>query len=86
MLVVFSGLLLVSSALSFNAINQDKDNFTRASILTQQQRQVSDTWQALLKTRISINRAAIRILKKTDRPGNAGRYQQIVVNRHRLSG
>ncbi|WP_147199821.1 methyl-accepting chemotaxis protein [Pantoea sp. MBD-2R] len=68
MLVVFSGLLLISSALSFNAISQDKNNFTRASILTQQQGQLSDTWQALLKTRISINRAAIRILKKQTDP------------------
>ena len=68
MLVVFSGLLLVSSALSFNAISQDKNNFTRASILTQQQGQLSDTWQALLKTRISINRVAIRILKKQTDP------------------
>ncbi len=68
MLVAFSGLLLVSSALSFNAISQDKDNFNRASILTQQQGQLNDTWQALLKTRISINRAAIRILKKQNDP------------------
>ncbi|WP_277915034.1 Tar ligand binding domain-containing protein, partial [Erwinia billingiae] len=36
MLIVFSALLLLSSGLSFNAIHQDKDNFVRASVLTEQ--------------------------------------------------
>ena len=70
MLIVFSALLLLSSGLSFNAINQDKNNFVRASVLTQQQGQLSDTWQTLLKTRITINRAAIRILKKQTDPAS----------------
>ncbi|WP_304623059.1 methyl-accepting chemotaxis protein [Pantoea sp. BAV 3049] len=64
MLIVFSGLLLISSGLSFNAINQDKNNFIRASYLTRQQGQLSDTWQTLVKTRVTINRVAIRLLKK----------------------
>ncbi|WP_276551451.1 methyl-accepting chemotaxis protein [Erwinia mallotivora] len=64
MLVVFSGLLLISSALSFKAINQDKNNFTHANTLTHQQGQLSDSWQTLIKTRVTINRVAIRILKK----------------------
>ena len=63
MLLIFSTLLLVSSALSFNAISKDKDNFTRATILTQQQGQLSDAWQTLVKTRVTINRVAIRMLK-----------------------
>ncbi|WLS79623.1 methyl-accepting chemotaxis protein [Erwinia pyri] len=68
MLIVFSALLLLSSGLSFNAISQDKNNFVRASVLTQQQGQLSDAVQTLLKTRITINRAAIRILKKQTDP------------------
>ncbi|MFC0139003.1 methyl-accepting chemotaxis protein [Erwinia mallotivora] len=64
MLVVFSGLLLISSALSFKAINQDKNNFIHANTLTHQQGQLSDSWQTLIKTRVTINRVAIRILKK----------------------
>lgn len=78
MLVIFSGLLLISSALSFNAVSQDKDNFTRASVLTQQQGQLSDTWQTLLKTRISINRAAIRILKKQTDPATLASINQLL--------
>ena len=80
MLVIFSGLLLISSALSFNAVSQDKDNFTRASVLTQQQGQLSDTWQTLLKTRISINRAAIRILKKQTDPATLASINQLLSN------
>ncbi|KQN64727.1 MULTISPECIES: methyl-accepting chemotaxis protein [unclassified Erwinia] len=64
MLLIFSALLLVSSGLSFNAISQDKANFNRAGILTQQQGQLSDAWQTLVKTRVTINRVAIRMLKK----------------------
>ena len=70
MLIVFSALLLLSSGLSFNAINQDKHNFVRASVLTEQQGQLSDALQTLLKTRITINRAAIRILKKQTDPAS----------------
>ncbi len=72
MLIVFSGLLLICSGLSFRAINQDKDNFIRSSMLTRQQGQMSDARQTLLKTRITINRVAIRILKKqTDEASQA---------------
>jgi len=72
MLLIFSTLLLVSSALSFNAISKDKDNFTRATILTQQQGQLSDAWQTLVKTRVTINRVAIRMLKnQTDEKSQA---------------
>ncbi|MGB9096111.1 methyl-accepting chemotaxis protein [Erwinia sp.] len=70
MLIVFSALLLLSSGLSFNAINQDKNNFIRASVLTQQQGQLSDAWQTLIKTRVTINRAAIRMLKKQTDPAS----------------
>ncbi|MCX0499068.1 methyl-accepting chemotaxis protein [Erwinia billingiae] len=70
MLIVFSALLLLSSGLSFNAIHQDKDNFVRASVLTEQQGQLSDAWQTLIKTRVTINRAAIRILKKQTDPAS----------------
>ncbi|HBV40823.1 MAG TPA: methyl-accepting chemotaxis protein II [Erwinia sp.] len=80
MLVIFSGLLLVSSALSFNAISQDKNNFTRASVLTQQQGQLSDTWQSLLKTRIAINRAAIRILKKQTDPDTLAAINKLLTS------
>ncbi|MGE9551723.1 methyl-accepting chemotaxis protein [Erwinia amylovora] len=72
MLIIFSGLLLICSGLSFNAINQDKNNFIHASMLTRQQGQMSDALQTLLKTRITINRVAIRILKKqTDEASQA---------------
>ncbi|MCX8957849.1 HAMP domain-containing protein [Erwinia psidii] len=68
MLVVFSGLLLISSALSFKAISQDKNNFIHANVLNYQQGQLSHSWQTLLKTRVIINRVAIRILKKQTDP------------------
>jgi len=80
MLVIFSGLLLVSSALSFNAISQDKENFNHASVLTQQQNQLSDTWQTLLETRVTINRAAIRILKKQTDPATLAAIDKLLTN------
>jgi methyl-accepting chemotaxis protein len=80
MLIVFSALLLLSSGLSFNAINQDKNNFVRASVLTQQQGQLSDTLQTLLKTRITINRAAIRILKKQTDPASLAGITKLLAN------
>lgn len=63
MLLIFSTLLLVSSALSLKAVSHDKDNFIRANILTRQQGQLSDAWLTLVKTRVTINRVAIRMLK-----------------------
>ena len=78
MLIVFSALLLVSSALSFNAISQDKANFTRASVLTQQQGQLSDAWQTLVKTRVTINRVAIRILKKQTDPASLAAIEKLL--------
>lgn len=78
MLIVFSALLLVSSALSFNAISQDKANFTRASILTEQQGQLSDAWQTLVKTRVTINRVAIRILKKQTDPASMAAIEKLL--------
>lgn len=78
MLIIFSALLLVSSALSFNAIKQDKANFTRATILTEQQGQLSDAWQTLVKTRVTINRVAIRILKKQNDPASMAAIEKLL--------
>ncbi|WP_034943470.1 methyl-accepting chemotaxis protein [Erwinia oleae] len=77
-MLVFSALLLVSSALSFNAISRDKANFTRASVLNHQQGELSDSWQTLVKTRVTINRVAIRFLKKQTDPASLAAIDKLL--------
>ncbi|NDL61604.1 methyl-accepting chemotaxis protein [Acerihabitans arboris] len=67
-LMIFSLLQLVSGSLFFFAINNDKNNFVGFSMLSSRQAELSDAMQTLMKTRITINRVAIRILKKQTDP------------------
>ncbi len=67
-LVIFSGLQLVSGSLFLKAIYGDKHNFADSSVLSSQQSEVGDAWQTLVKTRVTINRVAIRILKNQTDP------------------
>ena len=63
-LLVFTAMQAISGSLFFSALRAGQHNFTASNLLSHQQRELSDGWQTLVKTRVTINRVAIRILKK----------------------
>ncbi len=66
--MIFSGLQLLSGSLFLKAIYGDKDNFATSSIVSGQQSAMGDARHTLVKTRVTINRVAIRILKNQTDP------------------
>ncbi|MBP2167518.1 methyl-accepting chemotaxis protein [Erwinia toletana] len=77
-LVIFSGLQLVSGSLFLKAIYGDKNNFAANSVLSRQQSQLGDAWQTLVKTRVTINRVAIRFLKNQTDPASVAAMQKLL--------
>jgi methyl-accepting chemotaxis protein len=63
-LVVFTAMQAVSGSLFLTSLISGQRNFTTSDQLSHQQRELADGWQTLVKTRVTINRVAIRILKK----------------------
>ncbi|MFS2224525.1 methyl-accepting chemotaxis protein [Pantoea sp. B65] len=78
-LVIFSGLQLLSGSLFLKAIYGDKNNFAANSVLSHQQSQLGDAWVTLVKTRVTINRVAIRILKNQTDPASLAAIQKLLV-------
>ena len=62
-LVVFTAMQAISGSLFFSSLRAGQHNFTASNQLSHQQRELGDGWQTLVKTRVTINRVAIRILK-----------------------
>ncbi|BAN95751.1 methyl-accepting chemotaxis sensory transducer [Plautia stali symbiont] len=62
-LVVFTAMQAISGSLFFSSLRARQYNFTASNQLSHQQRELGDGWQTLVKTRVTINRVAIRILK-----------------------
>ncbi|WP_264193504.1 methyl-accepting chemotaxis citrate transducer [Mangrovibacter yixingensis] len=62
-LVIFSVLQLVTSGFFYSAVNNDRRNFQNSDVLNYQQSQLTDSFLTLIKTRVTINRVAIRFLK-----------------------
>ena len=63
MLLVFTAMQAISGSLFLSSLIAGQHNFTASNQLSHQQREFSDSWQTLVKTRVIINRVAIRILK-----------------------
>ncbi|BBU86986.1 hypothetical protein EIMP300_83860 [Escherichia coli] len=61
-LAVFGLLQLTSGGLFFNALKNDKENFTVLQTIRQQQSTLNGSWVALLQTRNTLNRAGIRYM------------------------
>ena len=61
-LVLFGLLQLTSGGLFFNALKNDKENFTVLQTIRQQQSTLNGSWVALLHTRNTLNRAGIRYM------------------------
>ncbi|OON36539.1 methyl-accepting chemotaxis protein II [Izhakiella australiensis] len=67
-----SGLLWFSIAgLYYTAVDNDRTNFLNNEQLSEQQQQLSDSFQSLVVTRVAVTRAAIRFLKNQNNPATA---------------
>ena len=67
-LVVFVTLLTLTGFLFYNGVSKADKNFVAAEQLTLQQQHLSDAVKTLIKTRVTINRVAIRFLKNQQDP------------------
>ena len=67
-LVVFVTLLTLTGFLFYNGVAKADKNFVAAEQLTLQQQHLSDAVKTLIKTRVTINRVAIRFLKNQQDP------------------
>ncbi|TPV41976.1 HAMP domain-containing protein [Pantoea deleyi] len=67
-LALFITLLTLTSFLFYNGVSKADKNFVAAEQLTLQQQHLSDAVKTLIKTRVTINRVAIRFLKNQQDP------------------
>jgi len=67
-LAVFITLLTLTGFLFYNGVAKADKNFVAAEQLTLQQQHLSDAVKTLIKTRVTINRVAIRFLKNQQDP------------------
>ena len=67
-LVIFVALLTLTGFLFYNGVSKADKNFVAAEQLTLQQQHLSDAVKTLIKTRVTINRVAIRFLKNQQDP------------------
>ncbi len=79
-LIIFGALLLAISGLFYNAIKNDKDNFSVSQRLRAQQTEINQAWNALSQARTDLNRGATYILTN----GSAQTVAELV-NRARQS-
>lgn len=72
-LVVFTVMQAVSGSLFLSSLISGQHNFSTSDQLSHQQRELTDGWQTLIKTRVTITRVAIRFLKnQNDEAARAG--------------
>jgi methyl-accepting chemotaxis protein len=69
-LIIFTALLTVTGALFYASALKADRNFISARQLTLQQQYLGDTVQMLIKTRVTVNRVAIRFLKNQKDPAS----------------
>ncbi|PZL90284.1 methyl-accepting chemotaxis protein II [Pantoea graminicola] len=67
-LAIFITLLTLTGFLFYNGVAKADKNFVAAEQLTLQQQHLSDAVKTLIKTRVTINRVAIRFLKNQQDP------------------
>ena len=62
-LVLFVALQLVSGGLFFNALQGDRNAFSQAQVINEQKSHLDASWSFMLQTRITLSRAATRMLQ-----------------------
>lgn len=69
-LTVFCVLQLVTGWLFYSTVSNDRHNFQRSGILNAQQENLSNSVNALVKTRVTVTRVTIRYLKNQRSPAD----------------
>ncbi|MEL4013744.1 methyl-accepting chemotaxis protein [Dryocola clanedunensis] len=77
-LALFGILQLTSGGLFFNALKNDKENFTVLQTIRQQQSTLNGSWVALLQTRNTLNRAGIRYMMDTTNTGSGSTVPELM--------
>ena len=80
MLLVFTAMQAISGSLFLSSLIAGQHNFTASNQLSHQQREFSDSWQTLVKTRVIINRVAIRILKNQTDDASRAAINKLLVS------
>ena len=75
---LFGLLQLTSGGLFFNAIKNDKENFTVLQTIRQQQSTLNASWVALLQTRNTLNRAGIRYMMDQNNIGSGATVNELM--------
>ena len=81
LLLVLAGiglLQLTSGGLFFNALKNDKENFTVLQTIRQQQSTLNGSWVALLQTRNTLNRAGIRYMMDQNNIGSGSTVAELL--------
>ncbi|EOC0418495.1 methyl-accepting chemotaxis protein [Cronobacter malonaticus] len=77
-LALFGLLQMASGGLFFNAIKNDKENFTVLQTIRQQQSTLNGSWVALIQTRNTLNRAGIRHMMDANNIGSGATVQELM--------
>ncbi|MDW2742984.1 methyl-accepting chemotaxis protein [Atlantibacter subterraneus] len=75
---LFGLLQLTSGGLFFNALKNDKENFTVLQTIRQQQSTLNASWVALIQTRNTLNRAGIRYMMDSNQMGSGATVAQLM--------
>lgn len=75
---VFGILQMTSGGLFFNALKNDKENFTVLQTIRQQQSTLNGSWVALLQTRNTLNRAGIRYMMDVNKTGSGATVDDLL--------
>ncbi|TNV23053.1 methyl-accepting chemotaxis protein [Buttiauxella sp. B2] len=76
---LFGALQITSGGLFFNALKNDKENFTVLQTIRQQQSTLNGSWVALLQTRNTLNRAGIRHMMDTNNIGSGSTVNELML-------
>jgi methyl-accepting chemotaxis protein-1 (serine sensor receptor) len=76
---LFGVLQITSGGLFFNALKNDKENFTVLQTIRQQQSTLNGSWVALLQTRNTLNRAGIRHMMDTNNTGSGSTVNELML-------
>ncbi|MFB0712542.1 methyl-accepting chemotaxis protein [Buttiauxella noackiae] len=76
---LFGILQITSGGLFFNALKNDKENFTVLQTIRQQQSTLNGSWVALLQTRNTLNRAGIRHMMDTNNIGSGSTVNELML-------
>ncbi|EHM44258.1 MULTISPECIES: methyl-accepting chemotaxis protein [Hafnia] len=75
---LFGILQMTSGGLFFNALKNDKENFTVLQTIRQQQSTLNGSWVALLQTRNTLNRAGIRYMMDVNKTGSGATVDDLL--------